>query len=58
MDKIKEVDLINKSIKNILIKNKEIIKSFNKNQIQINLLKFFVYKIISRLVQRFKNPPK
>ena len=48
----------NKSMKNILIQNKEIIKSFNKNQIQINLLKFFVYKIISRLVQRFKNPPK
>ena len=48
----------NKSIKNILIQNKEIIKSFNKNKIQINLLKFFTYKIFSRLVQRFKKPPK
>ena len=46
----------NKSIKNILIQNKEIIKSFNKNKIQINLLKFFIYKIISRLSQRFEKP--
>lgn len=46
--------ITNKSIKNIFIQNKEILKSFNKNKIRINLLKFFIYKIISRLIQRFK----
>ena len=46
----------NKNLKNIWLQNKEIIHSFNKNNLSVNLLKFLVLKIISRIVQLFKRP--
>jgi glycosyltransferase involved in cell wall biosynthesis len=44
----------NKNLKNIWLQNKEIIHSFNKNNLSVNLLKFLVFKIISRILQFFK----
>ena len=44
----------NKNLKNIWLQNKEIIHSFNKNNLSVNLLKFLILKIISRIVQLFK----
>ena len=44
----------NKNLKNILLQNKEIIHSLNKNNLSVNLLKFIVFKIISRIFQYFK----
>ena len=44
----------NKNLKNIWLQNKEIINSFNKNNLSVNLLKFLILKIISRIVQLFK----
>jgi glycosyltransferase involved in cell wall biosynthesis len=46
----------NKNFKNIWLQNKEIIHSFNKNNLSVNLLKFFIHKIISRTLQLFKRP--
>ena len=46
----------NKNLKNIWLQNKEIIHSFNKNNLSVNLLKFLILKIISRIVQLFKKP--
>ena len=46
----------NKNLKNIWLQNKEIIHSFNKNNLSVNLLKFLILKIISRIVQYFKRP--
>ena len=46
----------NKNLKNIWLQNREIIQSFNKNNLSVNLLKFLIYKIISRIVQFFKRP--
>ena len=48
----------NKSLKNILLQNKEILSSFNKNNLSVNLLKFFIIKIFSRIYQFLKRPPK
>ena len=48
--------ITNKNFKNIWLQNKEIIHSFNKNNLSVNLLKFLVLKIISRIVQLFKRP--
>ena len=44
----------NKNLKNIWLQNKEIIHSFNKNNLSVNLLKFLVFKIISRILQFLK----
>lgn len=44
----------NKNLKNIWLQNKEIINSFNKNNLSVNLLRFLILKIISRIVQLFK----
>ena len=44
----------NKNLKNIWLQNKEIIHSFNKNNLSVNLLKFLVFKIISRALQFLK----
>ena len=44
----------NKNLKNIWLQNKEIIHSFNKNNLSVNLLRFLILKIISRIVQLFK----
>ena len=44
----------NKNLKNIWLQNKEIIHSFNKNNLSVNLLKFLVFKIISRILQFFR----
>ena len=44
----------NKNLKNIWLQNKEIIHSFNKNNLSVNLLKFLILKIISRILQYFK----
>ena len=41
----------NKSLKNIWQQNREILNSLNKNGLSVNVLKFFIYKIISRLIQ-------
>lgn len=46
----------NKNLKNIWLQNKEIIHIFNKNNLSVNLLKFLILKIISRIVQLFKRP--
>ena len=46
----------NKNLKNIWLQNKEIIHSFNKNNLSVNLLKFLILKIILRIVQLFKRP--
>ena len=46
----------NKNLKNIWLQNKEIIHSFNKNNLSVNLLKFLILKIISRIFQLFKKP--
>ena len=46
----------NKNLKNIWLQNKEIIHSFNKNNLSVNLFKFLILKIISRLVQFLKIP--
>ena len=46
----------NKNLKNIWLQNKEIIHSFNKNNLSVNLLKFLIFKMISRLHQFFKRP--
>lgn len=50
--------LTNKSLKNIWLQNKEIIRSINENGFKINILKFFFFKIISRLVQFFNKDLK
>ena len=44
----------NKSLKNIWQQNKEILDSFRKNNLSVNIIKFFVCKIISRLMQFYK----
>ena len=44
----------NKNLKNIWLQNKEIIHSFNKNNLSVNILKFLIFKIISRALQFFK----
>lgn len=46
----------NKNLKNIWLQNKEILLSFNKNNLSVNIFKFFIFKIISRLFQYFKRP--
>ena len=46
----------NVKLKNIWLQNKEIFHSFNKNDLSVNYLKFFIYKIISRALQLFKRP--
>jgi len=46
----------NKSLKNIWLQNKEILNSLHKNGLSANPIKFFLYKIISRLLQFFKRP--
>ena len=48
----------NKNLKNIWLQNKEILLSFNKNNLSVNILKFFIYKVVSRLFQYFKRPYK
>ncbi len=50
--------ITNKNLKNIWLQNKEIIHSFNKNNLPVNLLKFLVFKIISRILQFFKRSPQ
>ena len=44
----------NKNLKNIWLQNCEILNSFNKNNLKVNSIIFFVYKIISRIQQFFK----
>jgi glycosyltransferase involved in cell wall biosynthesis len=44
----------NKNIKNIFIQNQEILSSFRKNNLPVNIIRFFFYKIINRLKQFFK----
>jgi glycosyltransferase involved in cell wall biosynthesis len=48
----------NKSLKNIWLQNKEILLSFNRNNLSVNIFKFFIFKIFSRLFQYFKRPYK
>lgn len=43
----------NKSFKNIWLQNKEILNSLNKNGLSVNIISFFIYKIISRFLQFF-----
>ena len=45
--------LTNKSLKNIWLQNKEIIKSLSEHGHRVNILKFFFFKIISRLALFF-----
>jgi hypothetical protein len=46
----------NKNLKNIWLQNKEILNSLNSNGLTVNPIRFFGYKIISRLFQFFKRP--
>ena len=46
--------ITNKSLKNILLQNWEIINSIKKNGLNINFLSFFINKIISRTRQYLK----
>ena len=48
----------NKNLKNIWLQNKEILHSFKNNNISVNLYKFLIHKIISRIIQYLKKPPK
>lgn len=48
--------ITNKNFRNIWLQNKEIILSFKKNNLSVNFLKFFVFKILSRSLQFFKKP--
>lgn len=48
--------ITNKNFRNIWLQNKEIILSFKKNNLSVNFLKFFVFKILSRSLQFFKRP--
>ena len=43
----------NKNFKNIWTQNQEVISSFKKNGLSVNLIIFFIYKIISRFKQFF-----
>jgi glycosyltransferase involved in cell wall biosynthesis len=52
--KMRTGGVTNKNLKNIWLQNKEIINSFRKNNLSVNLIKFFIYKIISRFFQFFK----
>ena len=47
----------NKSLKNIWLQNIEILNSFDKNSLSLNLVRFFLYKIISRFFQFLKKQP-
>lgn len=44
----------NKNLKNIWTQNKEILDSFHKNGLSVNMISFFLHKIISRFFQFFK----
>ena len=44
----------NKNLKNIWLQNQEILDSFKKNGLSVNLISFFIYKIISRFIQYIK----
>ena len=46
----------NKNLKNIFLQNKEILNSFNNNNLRVNWLKFLIYKVVSRTLQFFKRP--
>jgi hypothetical protein len=46
----------NKNLKNIWSQNKEILLSFNRNNLSFTIFKFFIFKIFSRLLQYFKRP--
>ena len=46
--------ITNKNLKNIWLQNKEILHSLNKNNLSVNVLKFFAFKILSRTLQFFK----
>jgi len=48
--------ITNKNLKNIWLQNKEIMHSFDKNDLPVKLLKFIIFKIISRMLQFFKRP--
>ena len=48
----------NKNLKNIWLQNQEILKSFNKNGLNTNLIFFFLHKIISRSKQFILRPNK
>jgi len=47
----------NKSLKNIWLQNIEILNSFDKNSISLNLVRFFLYKFISRFFQFVNKQP-
>jgi len=46
--------ITNKSLKNILLQNWEIINSIKKNGLNLSFLSFFINKIISRTRQYLK----
>jgi glycosyltransferase involved in cell wall biosynthesis len=46
----------NKSLKNIWLQNKEILNSFSKNNLSVNLIRFLIHKIINRSLQFIKRP--
>ena len=46
----------NKSLKNIWLQNKEILNSFSKNNLSVNLIRFFIHKIINRSLQFIERP--
>lgn len=52
--KMRTGGITNRSFKNILLQNKEILNSFGNNNLPVNVVRFFVYKIIFRSLQFLK----
>ena len=46
----------NKSLKNILIQNKEVLHALQEHKLPVNLIIFFINKIILRFQQFLKKP--
>jgi hypothetical protein len=56
--KMRTGGITNKNFTNIRLQNKEILNSFDKNGLAVNLISFFLFKFISRSFQFFRNHPK
>ena len=52
--KMRTGGISNKSLKNIWLQNKEILNSFSKNNLSVNLIRFLIHKIINRSLQFIK----
>jgi glycosyltransferase involved in cell wall biosynthesis len=46
----------NKSFKNIVMQNKEVLHALKSHNLSVNWISFFIYKIINRVLQFLKKP--